>query len=492
MNPRLLRTAAARCKTAAGILLAAAALCSAAARADDTAPAQKPDQTQDLALFANGDTLRGSMAGWDKAGLRWQTVYGQKVIVTTKFLREIQLRPRQPPANAAKFIWSVLLANGDVLPGALVSMDDKILVLDTWYAGKLSIPRPLITAIGKAGFPYQGPTGLDGWTLTPADEPGWTYAGGAFTTSVDAAIGRPIRFPTRTQIGFDVAPNGSGFDVYLNFDPAGKIGRSYLFEIEFGNGAVYTSLFQYDSGVKLRVGQVAAFEDKDLVLNPPLLQGDFGLGWQGGNTVSISATPAAPPTLPKKLHFEIRIDKKAGTLGFSVNGKQVRQDPGLADLARMGGGLVFTPGNSIRGMPLVISGIQVGVWGGDPAAGRAAPGPDDEGVDLASGDFAQGKIAGIAGGKLNIVTSGSSSAIPLDQVGGVCLAGPAPGPQPPPAIPAARAFLTGGGIVQLEIESLADGRAAVLSPDFDRAVFKADAFQKLEFNFDKAGDAPQQ
>ena len=69
----------------------------------------------------------------------------------------------RPPTQA------VTLTNNDELPGTLVSMDDKSLVLDTWYAGKITIPRDMVKGITPLktgeGTLYEGPTGLDGWTL---------------------------------------------------------------------------------------------------------------------------------------------------------------------------------------------------------------------------------------------------------------------------------------------------------------------------------------
>ena len=48
-------------------------------------------------------------------------------------------------------------------------LDDKTLVLDTWYAGRLSIPRAMlrgITPLSDANSAvYEGPTGMEGWTI---------------------------------------------------------------------------------------------------------------------------------------------------------------------------------------------------------------------------------------------------------------------------------------------------------------------------------------
>jgi hypothetical protein len=52
------------------------------------------------------------------------------------------------------------LTNGDEFPGNIVSLDDKILVLDTWYAGRISVPRSMlrrITPLSDSG-PAVSPT----------------------------------------------------------------------------------------------------------------------------------------------------------------------------------------------------------------------------------------------------------------------------------------------------------------------------------------------
>ena len=470
-----------------------------AARAQDSTPAKAPAPGGDLALFANGDTLSGHLEGCDKEGLHWRTAYDQSILVPTKRLTRILLQPHAPPDTAAKFSWSAQLVNGDILPGSPISLDDKTLVLDTWYAGKLSIPRAMLAAIGKAGFPYSGPTGLDGWVLTPDDGTGWTYADGAFSTPSVAAIGRPIRFPIRTSIQFDLDPGASWLDVYLGFDQTGKIGRSYLYELNFGSQAAYINLFQYDSGVQTRIGQVSEFKTGPGNDNSFQLTLDHGAS---GLSLDNATTPLATK---EKLHFEIRIDKKAGTLAMIVNGKQARLDTGLSDLSDLGGSLIFSPGRNAAPLmqpaqPMLdfsntvlvtphsstvlarISGIQVGIWndGPQPAGGAG------EGVDLENGDSLPGKIASIADGKLNIVSQNTPSTVPLENIGAIYFA-PPPADAPHPAASSVRATLDGGALVSLEFAAWADGRATVTSPDFSEATFVPGAFQILEFNH--AGDA---
>ena len=49
-----------------------------------------------------------------------------------------------PSNNACR----LLLANGDSLEGDLVSCDREAVALQTWYAGRLSIPARLVAIVG--------------------------------------------------------------------------------------------------------------------------------------------------------------------------------------------------------------------------------------------------------------------------------------------------------------------------------------------------------
>src|SRR5262249_17740750 len=100
----------------------------------------------------------------------------------------------------------------DELAGNLLSLDKDKLVLETWYAGKLSLPRASVQSmrfLSEGPSLFEGPTGLDGWTLSAAkEEPGkppWKYHNGYFYSANAGGIARDFHLPKRSSLDVDVA-----------------------------------------------------------------------------------------------------------------------------------------------------------------------------------------------------------------------------------------------------------------------------------------------
>src|ERR1043166_2819118 len=131
----------------------------AAAREADKA--QQP--TSDALRFLNKDILHGTLVAIGKdSGIVWQSPDAKDPIsFKPANVIEVKLDSHKPPESASQPGHAVALTNDDELPGSIVSLDDKTLVLNTWYAGKLSIPRTMIKRItplkSLAGAVYEGP-----------------------------------------------------------------------------------------------------------------------------------------------------------------------------------------------------------------------------------------------------------------------------------------------------------------------------------------------
>lgn len=167
---------------------------------------------QDTLSFLNKDQLHGILLGIDQdSGLRWQSPEAHDPIVfKTGQVSQIKLESHKA-ANAAKSAQRIGLTNGDEFPGDIVSLDDKTLVLDTWYAGRLSIPRAMlqrITPLSDADSSiYEGPTGLeqDGWVVgRMGGGRSWSFHDGALVGTNYGTIGRDMKLPDMSDIEFDV------------------------------------------------------------------------------------------------------------------------------------------------------------------------------------------------------------------------------------------------------------------------------------------------
>jgi hypothetical protein len=150
--------------------------------------------------------------------LRWQHADASEPIdFKPENVAQIDFAPRPPAGGRADYSCKLWLANGDALAGNLVACDRDALTLDTWYAGKLKIPRRALQTLAfnpRTPILFDGLTGLDGWTQGNAvkgiiGESGqWSYRNGAFYADKAASIARDTKLPDRAQIQFDMAWRG--------------------------------------------------------------------------------------------------------------------------------------------------------------------------------------------------------------------------------------------------------------------------------------------
>src|SRR5262249_6223960 len=151
--------------------------------------------------------------------VRWKHAEARAVIeFSTTNIAAIELKPQDAPPNRRRGNCLVRLTNQDEFLADLASLDQDGLVLDTWYAGRLKIPRArvqsLLPLLGRPGSIYEGPTTLSGWQTVAEDgesgeQKGWRYSHGSFVTDGPALLGRDVKLPKLTAIEFDLAWHGS-------------------------------------------------------------------------------------------------------------------------------------------------------------------------------------------------------------------------------------------------------------------------------------------
>lgn len=417
------------------------------------APGEKAAAKTDLLRFSNNDTLHGSFLGFDKAsGIRWQSLESKEPIVfQTANLAEIRLDSHRLPASAQPPAHAVTLTNDDELPGNLVSLDDKVLLLDTWYAGKLSIPRAMVKGITPLKVSpntlYQGPTGLEGWTIgqNGNENRKWTYRDGALIATSYGTIGRDVKLPNLASVEFDLISRGnSQMNVCLYTDQLDNISNCYMFQIN--NNYIY--LQRYSRNGSNNLGE-----------QPVQLRGEM--------------------MRREKVHFGMRVNKETKTLWLFVNGTMVKQwtDPG--EFAGKGTGMIFS---AQQDMYVKISNIKATTWDGrlEDSHAAGAKGREDI-IKLENQDKVSGKLKSIENGKALFASSYADLTIPLDRVEEINMSSEG-ADQPKRNANDVRAFFQNRGCVTMLLESW-DGKEAVASSlNFGKTAFSPDAFQRLQFN----------
>jgi hypothetical protein len=412
----------------------------------DTAPAAP---LQDTLAFLNKDLLHGTLISIDQdTGLHWQSPEARDPIVFKMGqISQIKLDSHKPP-NPVASAQRIGLTNGDALPGNIVSMDDKTLVLDTWYAGRLSIPRAMLRQITPLSDSdsaiYEGPTGLEGWTIGHmGGGRSWSFRDGALVGSNYGTIGRDVKLPEMSDVEFDVVLRGnSQFSIGIYSDRADNFGNCYMLQLSSG----YTELQRYS-----RVG--------------------------GSN--DLGSTQMQNVMRHDKSHIELRTNKEKKSIWLLVDGKMVKEWTDPAEFNGDGGNIIFScqPGTYVK-----ISGIKVSKWDGkfDDSSGSDNK-TDEDTVELANEDKVTGHLESILDGKAKLSSSYAELNIPLERVDQVDLA-TAHSDEAKPEASDVRAYFPEGGCVTMQLTQWDAKGCTGFSPNFGKASFSSDAFAKILFN----------
>lgn len=422
--------------------------------AKSSSPATAVPQDGDVLKFRNGDSLHGTvMTVVPGTGLRWRrSDVKEPVGFDLANVVELQLSARPPRTSRTAHHTVIELTNGDRLAGDIVSLNDKVLVLNTWYAGTLSVKRPMIQRItfGASSNPeavFIGPTGLDGWTQE-GNRGAWSYKKGALYGRQNGSVARDVKLPDVANIEFDVA--------WL-----GQLSMQFAFYID--------DLRQlYNAG-----GYMMQFNYSNVYLQRSRPQRGFN---QLGTNVDV-------PDFQRKTkgHISVRVNKPKKTIALFVNGNLVKQwtDPG--EFAGKGTGIMFFAQGQGQ---LRVSNISVTSWDGKldtDAVATAASAPVEDLVRFANNDKVSGNLTGIANNEIAFATSFAGMKIPLERVAQIELAGQK-AEQARRQANDARAYFLDGSRFTLALEKLDDQSLVGTSENCGRVTSSLDAFRRVQFH----------
>jgi hypothetical protein len=433
------------------------------------APAQEPpgssdtNALSDCLYFRNGDLLYGKLLAIEPHdAVRWRHPDSPDAIeFKPESIVQINFPPQRTDASRAKDSCKLSFANGDSLEGDLVSSDRDTVTLQTWYAGRLKIPRRSLQSLA---FPprdpavFDGITGLDGWTegntvqAFMGEAGQWIYRNGAFYADKPASIARDLKLPGKVQIQFDLAWKGTlNLAVALYTDSLQPI---LLASKDAGPdfGGFYSLRFNPVSVSITRIRK-----------NEPL------------TTLGEIIIPSL--NLKTRLHVDIRVNKEAGKIALFFDGTPIKEWVDPSGFVGEGTGVRFVqnPSSAIKR-----ANLRVTRWNG-VLEDDTSPPPDfsHDVITLASGANVSGTIEAIANGQISILTAGGPSQVPVVNTSAIALAH-AP-PEASAETAAVRATFARGGAISCELVSWRPDALLLVSPDFGRATFDPAAFSRLQF-----------
>lgn len=426
------------------------------------------DAPKSVVRFSNNDVLAGFPQAIMPQHLVWNSPLLERpaTFLLDKVL-DVSLSP-SPPDETADHSATVTLTNGDVIRGQLASVTDDAIALDTWFAGRMSFKRPMVSGVKiepLAGYLYSGPTGLDGWQQT-SKPPAWTYQRSAFRSTAEGGIARADLLPEECSVSFDIAWKGDSIRlraILFSDDPATDNPTSG-YEFSFMRG-----------GIHVRNCKTQGFLGS--AQSQALMEND-------------------------KVRIEIRASTKSNRAALFINGSiiEVWNDPD-AGKAAFGRCLHFISGSN---MPLRVSEIRVAPWDGvidqmpEPRPGfnrrfgfpdlneDEEPAPEEKPapearMELANGDTLAGEVSAIENGMIMMKTPLGDIRLPVSRLRTVLLK--------PVDMESAkryngdiRAWFPDGGSIVFRLEASGDGTLSGTSQNFGPATFKTAAFSRIEFN----------
>lgn len=426
------------------------------------------DAPKALVRFANNDVLNGFPETITPQQLVWNSPLLERpaTFLLEKVL-DVSLSPT-PPADHADHAATVTLTNGDIIRGQLASVSEETIALDTWFAGRMSFKRPMVSGVTieqRSGFLYRGPSGMDGWKQT-AEPPVWTYNRLAFRASGEGGIARNDLLPEECSVSFDAAWKGDSIRlrVILFSDDPSSDNPNTGYDFSFMRGSVHARNCKTQSFLGSTQSQALMETDK--------------------------------------VHVEIKASAKSNRVALYINGRliEVWNDPdaGQGAFAR---GLHFISGSAL---PLRISDIRIAPWDGvieqmpEPRPGfnrrfgfpdlnldeeeapEMKPEPEPR-MELANGDTLAGVVNSIKDGVITMKSPLGELKLPVSRLRTVKL-------KPLEAESArryngdVRAWFPDGGSIVFRLESNGEATLTGFSQNFGTATFQVSAFSRIEFN----------
>jgi len=419
--------------------------------------------------FFNQDQLPGDVTAIEKDQIRWSSPHLESPVpFHMNQVLEINQTPTVPDINA-NCEAVVSLTNGDSLRGQLTAVTDQVIELDTWYAGKLSLKRPMVEGVKIVDRPkliFQGPDGLDGWKRM--DETSWTFESGRFKSSGPGQIARDVKLPAVSRIGFDLTWRSQlRARIIVCSDDINTKDPSNAYDLIIQRKYVYLRKRWNNNG--------------------------------NAGTNILGQTVNVPEfSENEKARIELCVDRKKGIFNFIVDGRSVAvwNDNDFKEGA-MGGGLHFVAEEST---PLTISRIEVSEWDGivehQPAAEDPNVAEDEDGnakeqpkkeepasgrMILRNGDTLLGEVLGIDKGIMRVKTSYEELKLPVSRLKTIALK-PVDREEAILKNGDVRAWFPDGSRVVFRLDSAAPDGLSGSSQNFGSTTFKPNAFNRIEFN----------
>lgn len=409
--------------------------------------------------FINNDQITGQLQSISASHLEWSSsALAEPASFPVHQVLDLTLPDTdQPPAS--EHTASLTMKNGDIIRGQLVAVEDDNIVIDTWYAGKLTLNRPMVSTITIENTQtnrYMGPSSMDGWKLSDEKEAPWIYLRQAFISNGRGSIGRNNVLPTECSVAFDVEWKSDNINL-----------------------------------------KVVLFAEKP---EDPQMSGGYELSFQNSN-ISLRTNSRKSVFFGRarsndflentKAHIEIRASRSTGRVALLINGTMVESWPDPQQGKDATGSCLHFISNSSNEKHR-ISRIKVSSWDGKfdempipMLMQNEQPSPTEElasdRIQLANGDSLKGLVTAVQDGDISVKTELGDVQLPIERFRTLNL----PGLGKEQSIRRngdIRAHFSDGSSIVFRLDSTDGNTITGSSQNFGSASFNLSSIQQVEFN----------
>ena len=421
---------------------------------------EKEGSSEDLLRFQNGDSLHGKFLGMSGSDVRWRHAEARdKIELKTGKLRRISLNG----GRSRKSLQSpsfVRLNDGDRVPGTIKTLDAENLVIETEFAGTLTIPRGFISEIAPRPHGglvhYIGPFSENEWTViepeeneeedaekkkgepevgaekgekaeeNPAKKVGedeekeedpWVFSGGAFYSNGQLPIAIDTKAGDQARIRFTLAwrnrlnaaiafhatmkrPEIEKEEDAEKEDEKAKAPRPGL-QSSGTSSFAYTYGHSYVLTIYSNYAQVYRCDfNKD---------GEADMDRLSNSSANLRLEDTG------QADFELRCDRKEGTIALFANGRFVSQWNDEQGYVGSGSHLAFAAQSTTS--RLRISDVVVTAWNGMMDSAQSMETEDRDVVLLTNGtDRFSGEVLSLKDGKFLVKGTYAEMTVPQDDV----------------------------------------------------------------------------
>ena len=284
----------------------------------------------DSLVLADDARLTGTVRSINEAGVvELTTVLSpEPVLLKADAVEKVEFSaPASAPAAAGTLIE---LANGDLLPAAIESLDDKNLNVVTADAGRLRIPRAALKAlqvgVREQKVIYRGPKNSEEWGAYAEQAKIWQFANNALTANGPSQSARefaaPLQFVLKFSLKWQANPM---FKIYFADPLTPKVELVDRYFMQYGSAG-------------LEIKRESS---------------------KGKHYHTVIQLPRSPDQFPaNELAVEIRVDRKTSRIHLLLNGEPEGAGVDPAGAAPQGNGVVITS-NAPSGSVQEIRGIEI-------------------------------------------------------------------------------------------------------------------------------------